>query len=202
MEPNEAPQRLNDDESDFVVRRALELQEAAGKLRSPRDVLAALQELGVEPDFAQQALSELRSRSLEPLDQTPLSPPLAPRGGRRWRALRKFASFSAVALVLGVSAATVAAWQARDNEQARVENYVQGVTDQIRDRQEFYKSRTGEYASRLEDLGKIEESNQDANIELIGGGKSYLAHVEHKWRKMWCEVKAEEGQAPTSSCRF
>lgn len=97
MEPNGAPQRLNDDESDFVVRRALELQEAAGKLRSPRDVLAALQELGVEPDFAQQALSELRSRSLEPLDQTRPSPPSARRAGRSWRALRKFASFSAIA---------------------------------------------------------------------------------------------------------
>ena len=201
MEPNEA-QRLNDDESDFVVRRALELQEAAGKLRSPGDVLAALQELGVEPDFAQQALSELRSRSLEPLDQSPPSPPSSRRTGRHWRSIRKFASFSAIALVLGVSAASMAAWQSKESEQTRVENYVQGVTDQIRDRQEFYKSRTGEYAARLEDLGKIEESNQDTNIELIGGGKSYLAHVEYKWRKLWCEVKAEDGQAPTTSCRF
>jgi hypothetical protein len=201
MEPNDA-QRLNDDESDFVFKRALELQEAAGKLRSPGDVLAALQELGVEPDYAQQALSELRSRSLQTAAEAQAASAPVLGMQRRWRTLKRMASFSAIALVLGVSAASVAAWQAKENDVERDQSYVQGVTDQIRDRQEFYKDRTGEYASKMEDLGQIQESNQDTKIELIGGGKSYLAHVEHKWRKSWCEVKAEDGQPPKTSCHF
>jgi hypothetical protein len=201
MDPNDA-QRLNDDESDFVFKRALELQEAAGKLRYPSDVLAALQELGVEPAYAQQALSELRSRSLQAAAAAETTPEPVRGIQRRWRMIRRLASFSAIALVLGTSVASVAAWRAKENDAERDQSYVQGVTQQIRDRQEFYKDRTGEYASRMEDLGQIQESNQDTKIELIGGGKSYLAHVEHKWRKSWCEVKAEDGQEPTTSCHF
>jgi hypothetical protein len=188
---------LTEEEADFVLRRALQLQEATGKYRSPQDILASLQELGVDPVNARQALEELHARPAAPPEEAP-----APGRRERLRAAAWRLARRGVALAMVVTAvASFAAWQAEIDSARSAREDVRATMQQLMERQEYYHSRNGEYAGTLEELGKLAERNRNRTIELLGGGKDYYAHIAHDWSGAWCQVRVEEGAEPRSECR-
>ena len=188
------PKRLTEEQSELVFRRALELQELARKTRTQDDVMATLRELGVESAYVEQALAELAASNL-------VEPPVGTRGsgsvkaparGRGRRAVRGLAVVAALSLTV----AGTAAWYDETTRIDRERQMVSETTEQLIQRQDFYLARNGEYAADLEDLGEL----PFANIELIGGGESYLARVS-TWRTgAWCQVTFEVGKEPQRSC--